>query len=78
MSKQMMPLSDAAKVMQTTPLNVLMHIKRGLLKGVEEKGQWMVDHESMKALLAKTGGGKADDVCSSGCDKKHACVGGCG
>ncbi len=78
MSKQMMPLSDAAKIMQTTPLNVLMHIKRGLLKGVEEKGQWLVEPESMEALLAKTGGGKADEVCSSACDKKHACGGGCG
>ncbi len=78
MSEQMIPLSDAAKVMQTTPLNVLMHIKRGLLKGVEEKGRWLVNPESMEALLAKTGGSKADNVCSSGCDKKNACGGGCG
>jgi len=78
MSEQMMPLSDAAKVMQTTPLNVLMHIKRGLLKGVEEKGQWFVNPESLEALLARTGGSKADNVCSSGCDKKTACGGGCG
>ena len=78
MSEQMMPLSDAAKVMQTTPLNVLMHIKRGLLKGVEEKGQWFVNPESLEALLARTGGSKADNVCSSGCDKKNACGGGCG
>ncbi len=78
MSEQMMPLSDAAKVMQTTPLNVLMHIKRGLLKGVEEKGQWFVNPESLEALLARTGGSKADNVCSSGCDKKNSCGGGCG
>jgi len=78
MSEQMMLLSDAAKVMQTTPLNVLMHIKRGLLKGVEEKGQWLVNHKSLEALLAKTGGSKADNVCSSGCDKENACGGGCG
>jgi len=78
MNDQMMPLSDAAKVMQTTPLNVLMHIKGGLLKGIEEQGQWFVNPESLDALLARTGGSKADNVCSSGCDKKTACGGGCG
>ena len=78
MSKQSLTISEAAKILQTTPLNVLMHIKRGLLLGTEEDDGWMIDKISLDALLAKTGGVKADEVCSSGCAKKHACGGGCG
>ncbi len=66
-----------AKRMNTTSLNVLMHIKRGLLLGVEEDSIWMVDGQSLDALLAKTGGDKAEDLCASSCTNKHACSGGC-
>lgn len=71
------PLPEAAKQMKTTPLNVLMHIKRGLLKAVEIDGEWQVETESLAALLEKTGGSKAQDVCASGCSKKHNCSSGC-
>lgn len=67
-----------AEQLKTTPLNVLMHVKRGLLKGTEEDGLWMIDKASLDTLLARTGGGKAADVCSGGCTRKHACGGGCG
>ena len=77
MNEQTIPIFEAAKIMQTTPLNVLMHIKRGLLKGTEEAGQWYVEKESLETLLNQTGGGKAEGVCASGCAKKHACGGGC-
>ena len=79
MSEQMISITEAAKVLQTTPLNILMHIKRGLLKGVEEEGDvWLIEQASIDALLLQTGGGKAEGVCASGCAKKHACGGGCG
>lgn len=74
---KMISITEAARILQTTPLNVLMHVKRGLLKGLEENGSWSVDCSSLDALQAKTGGGKAEDVCSGGCAKKHACGGGC-
>ncbi len=74
---QMMPIAEAARRLQTTPLNVLMHIKRGLLKGGEENGTWLVDCASLEGLQARTGGGKLNDVCASACAKKHACGGGC-
>ncbi len=70
-------IAVAAEKMKTTPLHVLMHIKRGLLTGIEEDGGWLIDGESLDALLAKTGGSKAGDVCANGCAKKHACSGGC-
>ena len=72
-----LPISIVAEKMNTTPLNVLMHIKRGMLKGVEEDGLWMIDGQSLEALMAKTGGSKAEDVCASGCAKRHACSSGC-
>lgn len=72
-----LPLAVAAKKMRTTSLNILMHIKRGMLKGVEEDGVWTIDSQSLEALMAKTGGGKAQDVCASGCSKIHACGGDC-
>lgn len=75
--KERLPISIVAEKMKTTPLNVLMHIKRNLLQGVEEDGVWMVDCQSLEVLLAKTGGSKAKDVCASGCGKKHSCGGGC-
>jgi hypothetical protein len=72
-----LPIARVAKKLNTTPLNVLMHIKRGLLQAVEEDGIWLVDVQSLDELLAKTGGGKAEDVCTSGCSQKHTCGGGC-
>lgn len=77
MNEQMLPISKAAEIMHTTELNVLMHIKRGHLKGIETDGAWMIDGVSLEELLATTGGLKVNDICGSGCDKKHACGGGC-
>ena len=77
MSGQVLSVTEAAKILQTTPLNILMHIKRGLLKGSEDDGEWLIERASIDALMEKTGGRKADDVCASGCARKHACGGGC-
>lgn len=73
-----LPVPLVADRLNTTPLNVLMHIKRGLLRAVEKEGAWLVDVRSLDELLAKTGGGKAETACSSGCARNHACGGGCG
>ena len=76
--KEKLAISMVAEILNTTPLNVLMHVKRGMLDGTEEEGIWMIDKASLDALMEKTGGSKADDVCASGCAKKHTCGGGCG
>lgn len=75
---QRIPIDEAAKTLQTTPLNVLMHIKRGLLAGAEENGVWMIDGLSLAALMEKTGGSKDVGVCAGGCAKQQTCGGGCG
>lgn len=77
MNEQTLPITDAAHILRTTPLNILMHIKRGLLKGTEEDGQWQVEKASLDALAEKTGGQKADDVCTNCCARKHACSDAC-
>jgi len=68
---------EVAEQMNTTPLNVLMHIKRGLLQGVEIDGLWWVDNDSLALFLAGNGEAKSADVCASGCAGRHACGGGC-
>lgn len=71
--RQRVPLAEAARRMKTTPLNVLMHVKRGLLQGTEVNGNWLIDGRSLEALVAKTGGGKSESVCASGCIGGHGC-----
>lgn len=75
--RERLPIPIVAEKLNTTPLNVLMHIKRGLLRGVEAEGVWLIEAHSLDELLAKTGGNKAVDLCASGCAKKQACNGGC-
>ena len=74
---QTIPIAEVAQRLHTTPLNVLMHIKRGLLRGCEGEDGWQIDRTSLESFLAASGG-KASDVCASGCAAKHACGGGCG
>ena len=68
----LLPISEAAKQMKSTDLNVLMHVKRGLIKGEEREGEWFVDQSSLSEFLAAHTG-KADV-----CEKKEHCGSGCG
>jgi hypothetical protein len=70
-------LTDVAVQLQTTPLNVLMHIKRGLLAATEVDSVWMIERESLQAFVEKHDGQKANDICSSGCNKAHSCGSNC-
>lgn len=75
--RKWIPLEEAARALNSTPLNILMHVKRGLLQGGEVEGLWMIDSQSLAALLQVSGDGQASGVCASGCSKKTACGGGC-
>jgi hypothetical protein len=70
----MVPLDQAAAQLATTPLNVLMHLKRGLLSGAETDDGWLVTAASLAALLQKRAEGAAPLICQSSCGK----AGGCG
>ena len=66
-------LDKVAERMRTTELNVLMHIKRGLLNGEELDGKWYVSEESLAGFMAALDQGKKPVVCKTG----H-CGKGCG
>lgn len=74
-AERWLPLVRAAELLGGTPLNVLMHVRRGLLVGVEEDGGWLVEPGSLAALLQKRHDEGVPAVCISGCGKKP---GGCG
>jgi len=71
-------IADAAQLLGTTPLNVLMHVKRGLLIGVEHEDGWLVDPASLGALVEKRRQGAVPEVCQSGCVRKTGGCGSCG
>ncbi|HEX9777776.1 MAG TPA: hypothetical protein VGA63_06465 [Geopsychrobacteraceae bacterium] len=68
----------AAQRLNTTPLNVLMHIKRGLLKGQEFDGGWFVLADSLERFIAENGGEKSAALCRKGCSGNSSCASSCG
>jgi hypothetical protein len=76
--QELVAAEEAAQMMGTTELNVLMHIKRGLLAGREEDGSWYVTGESLTAFRKKSGGEKAQVVCRTGCAAKKGGCSSCG
>ena len=70
---ELISAAEAAKSLGTTPLSILMHIKRGLLSGKEFDGAWQVTAESLAAFQREQKGDKAQ-LCRSGCAAK---TGGC-
>lgn len=77
-SKQSAPteisVAEVAQVLGTTPLNVLILIKRGQLAGREVEGGWTVDEESLAAFRASEAGQVGKAPCRSACGR----AGGCG
>lgn len=74
-NNQWMTIDAAAEAMNSTPLNVLMHVKRGLIHGVEHDNQWLVDRQDVETIVAKSGGRKMDTVFSGHCRKHKQCSG---
>lgn len=70
-----LPLARAAEILGSTPLNVLMHVKRGLLVGVERDGSWLIDPSALAALADRQKRLDVPTVCAKACSAK---IGGCG
>jgi len=62
-----------AQQLQTTELNVLMHIKRGFLEGLEKGGNWYVSESSLNKFLSTDKQNTDSVICTS----SH-CGHGCG
>lgn len=71
MDAEKISLEAAAGRLQSTPLNVLMHIKRGLLQGVEIDGNWWVEVATLERFLAGHEESSMAQVCQSSC--AHNC-----
>ena len=65
-------VAEVATSMKTTQLNVMMHIKRGLLAGEEIDGTWYVAADSLASYLSDANRGSNGSVCTA---KSHC--GGC-
>ena len=70
---ELLSAESAAEKLNTTPLNVLMHIKRGLIKGQEFDGAWFVLSDSLQRFIEENGGEKSGQVCSKGCAHSSSC-----
>jgi len=68
----MVPVEEAAAMLKTTPLNILMHLKRMLLEGKEIDGRWYVSEPSLTAFRDGHEGPDRN-LCQKGCSNK-----GCG
>lgn len=74
----LLSLSKTAQLLKTTKVNVLMHIRKGLLDQVEKDGLWYVTIDSFETFVSGNGIRKADNVCASGCGKHASCGSSCG
>ena len=66
------PLAEAAQLLETTEMRVLMMLKKNELQGKVEEDAWYVD----RASLQLCGKPKAADIVKPGCG--GGCGGGCG
>jgi hypothetical protein len=69
-----MSIDEVAQALGTTPVNVLLFIKRGLLAGREDEDGWLVDGESFAAFRNSEAGQDGRAHCRSACSR----AGGCG
>ncbi len=65
------PLAEAALLLETTEMRVLMMLKKNEIKGKNEDDSWYVDRSSLQ-LCGKP---KAADIVKPGCG---GCGSGCG
>ena len=66
-------LDAVARRLQTTRLNLLLHIKHGLLPATEHQGDWSIREEDLQAFLARTQTAEPGALCAS-----SGCGNGCG
>ncbi|PLX93306.1 MAG: DNA-binding protein [Desulfuromonas sp.] len=69
---KMLSVDAVAARLGTTKMNVLMHIKRGVLAGEELDGGWFVTAEALEAY-EKSFGSEKQQLCRSACSKAGGC-----
>ncbi|PLY00973.1 MAG: hypothetical protein C0623_06415 [Desulfuromonas sp.] len=71
-------LPKTAQLLRTTEINVLMHVRKGLLEQVEMDGLWYITIGSFEEFVSHNGIRKAAAVCSAGCGRHADCASSCG
>jgi len=69
--KNSLSVTEVAAALKTTNLNVMMHIKRGLLIGEEVEGLWYVAADSLAEYQRQTRNQTKAQLCKSSCS--HGC-----
>lgn len=64
-------VTEVATLLKTTKLSVMMHIKRGLLKGEEVEGLWYIAAASLAEYQRQAAGQANAQLCRSSCS--HGC-----
>ncbi|MBN1959110.1 MAG: hypothetical protein JXQ81_07925 [Desulfuromonadales bacterium] len=64
-------LEETASRMNTTKVNVLMHLKQGHIAGEEIDGEWVVAASSVKKFLAAGETFHTPVICQSSCRNRH-------
>ena len=62
-----MPVMEAAEVLGTTHLRILMLIKEGALKGGQDGNEWFVTRESLDCFIIHGDDVQAKSTCRSAC-----------
>jgi hypothetical protein len=71
---RLLDIDDVALKLGTTPLNVLLYLKRGQLKGEEIEGKWFIESQSLESLMS--GPDKVGSApCKSSCGRSGGCSG---
>ena len=63
----LLPLSKAAQLLKTTEINVLMHVRKGLLEQVEKDGIWAITIKSFEEFVSKNGIKTSAGIYTSSC-----------
>lgn len=74
-TNEWLSVPEAAEAMKTTSINVMMHIKRGLLVGEEVDGTWRVFASSLANYLSHSKGASPGSLCKKSCG--HGCSSHC-
>lgn len=68
-----MSIDEVAQALGTTPVNVLLFIKRGLLVGREDENGWLIDGESFAVFRNSEAGQDGRAHCRSACSRAGSC-----
>lgn len=69
-TSKLISLDIAAEKSHTTTINLLMHIKRGLLPADEQQGRWFINEADLNAFIAERRKANPGEICvHKGCGK---------